>query len=169
MYLIGASKFWMFRKAIINPDGYLVTSHEVHQVKMLAKTTPKEIAWGNGKNIAGASGTSYTLTSADFGKKIRVVVTGSNSEYNSATKYSTAVFAAKVVNKPAWKYVNVRKSTSSSSAYQGRINAGKMVALQRYMHDSKVTSPYSNRHSGLKYQAAAGSLRHYSKPNRITQ
>ncbi|WP_333615289.1 M23 family metallopeptidase [Glutamicibacter sp.] len=108
----------------------------------------------NGGNITGATGSSYTITGSDFGKKVRLKVTGSKAGFNSKATYSTEYFAAKVVNKPAWKYVNIRKSPSASSTYLGRVSADKMVAIQCYAWGSKVTGPYSK--STMWYKIPGG-------------
>ncbi|MGR6900395.1 M23 family metallopeptidase [Glutamicibacter sp. V16R2B1] len=97
----------------------------------------------NGANIPGARGSSYSLTGSDYGRKVRLRMVGSKAGYNSRTVYSAEYFAAKVVNKPAYQYVNIRKSPTASSAYLGRIYAGRMIAIQCYQWGSAVTGPYS--------------------------
>lgn len=108
----------------------------------------------NGANIAGATGTSFTPTASHFGKKVRLKVTGSKAGYNSNTQYSIEFFIAKVVNKPAYQYVNIRQSANASSAYLGKINASKLVAVQCYATGSQVTGPYSK--SKLWYKIPGG-------------
>jgi hypothetical protein len=56
----------------------------------------------NGAAISGATGTSYTLKSADAGRTITVKVTGSKAGYTTVTKASAAV-RVQAVPKPAAK------------------------------------------------------------------
>src|SRR5205807_865071 len=69
--------------------------------------------------IAGATGQSYTLTSADVGATVRVAVTGSNSAgSSSATSPATAVVQA----------APVAPSNTSASTISGTAQAGQTLS-----------------------------------------
>lgn len=108
----------------------------------------------NGANISGATGTAYSLTGSDYGKKVRLRVTGSKSGYTTKNVYSREFFAAKVTTKNSTAYVNVRSTASTSGAKRGSISAGKMVALECYSHGTAVTGPYGR--STIWYRIAGG-------------
>ena len=95
-----------------------------------------------GVNISGATGGTYTIKASDFGKKIQVRVTGTKAGYATKSTSSKEVFAAKVVNRPGWTYVNMRANPTAASTYLGRINGGKMAAVQCHVQGQRVQGPY---------------------------
>lgn len=96
----------------------------------------------NGSNISGANSKSYSLTNSDYGKKVRLRVTGSKSGFTSKSTYSKDFFAAKVTSRSGYRYVNIRGSSSASSKLLGTAPSGRMVALECYASGSSVTGPY---------------------------
>ena len=56
----------------------------------------------NGSNIAGQTGTSYTLTQADVGKNITVKATGTKAGYGSGTSTSDRVLVTAGPRRPRW-------------------------------------------------------------------
>lgn len=71
----------------------------------------------NGAAVSGATGTSYTLKSADVGKTISVKVTGSKAGYTTVTKGSAGV-RVQAAPRPAAK--PKPKPVSNSSAPRGK-------------------------------------------------
>ncbi len=69
----------------------------------------------NQGNISGATGSTYKLTTADAGQKIRVVVTGSKSGYVTTTKYSGEVTV------PWLAYVSEGTATTSASGVRPEV------------------------------------------------
>jgi hypothetical protein len=80
-------------------------------------TTLTQRWYRNGAAIAGATGTSYTLKSADAGRTITVKVTGSKTGYTTVTKASAGV-RVQAAPKPAAK--PTPKPVSSSAAPRGK-------------------------------------------------
>lgn len=97
-----------------------------------------------GQNISKATGTSYSMTSADYGKTIRLRVTGAKAGYATKNTYSKNFFAAKVTSRPGYSYVNLRSSATPNSKQVARVYSGKMIALECYVRGPSVKGPYGN-------------------------
>lgn len=99
--------------------------------------------WARGGSaVSGATGTTYTFSSADFGRNVTVTVTGSKTGYTTTGQTSPALFVAKVISGNGVAYVNIRSSASTSASALGRIPSGTHIGLQCFTYGSSVSGPY---------------------------
>ena len=114
----------------------------------------------SGASISGATKSTYTLTSADRGKKITVKVTGSKSGYVSVAKTSAAT-----------KTVASGTLKTSTPKISGTVKVGKKLTAKRGTWTSGVTFSYQWYRSGSKIKGATKStykLTSASKGKKIT-
>lgn len=98
----------------------------------------------DGRNIAGATGRTYTLTAADRGKKLRVRIAGAKPGYASVTRYSTA----RTIGYGILKNANLTVS--------GTRKVGTKVTIKPVGWTSGTTFTYQWTRDGKKIKGATG-------------
>ncbi|WP_051681740.1 hypothetical protein [Cellulomonas sp. HZM] len=106
------------------------------------KGTTLAYQWNrSGKAISGARSSSYTLTSADKGKKITVTVTGSQRGYTTASKTSaaTAAVAAGTLTKATPKVSGTAKVGKTLKVKAGTWTSGTRLTYRWYANGKAIS------------------------------